>query len=172
MGIREISVRKNSRSQAKSQISKFKIMLIDEIKNLKSYIALNPLFKDVVDFLEKNDISAFSTGKHEIHGNDLFVNIEQTKGKTLDEAVLEYHRKMIDIQIPLNVAETYGYSPVSQLPQVEFDEKNDIAKTPSAKCQTFVTVKPGQFVIFFPQDGHAPCIADGDIHKAIFKVKA
>jgi beta-galactosidase beta subunit len=36
-----------------------------------------------------------------------------------------------------------------------------------------VTVKPGQIVIFFPQDGHAPCIIDEpEIKKAIFKVKA
>ena len=147
-------------------------MIVDELKNLKSYVALNPLFKDVVDFLESNNIEAFETGKHEIKGSDLFVNIEQVKGKNLDEAVLEYHRRIVDIQIPFDAEETYGYSPVSVLPEVEFNVESDIAKTPGVKCQTFVTVKPGQFVVFFPQDGHAPCIADGDIHKAIFKVKA
>lgn len=147
-------------------------MIVDELKNLKSYVALNPLFKDVVDFLESNNIEALEAGKHEIKGSDLFVNIEQVKGKNLDEAVLEYHRKMIDIQIPFDAEETYGYSPVSALPEVEFNVESDIAKTPGVKCQTFVTVKPGQFVAFFPQDGHAPCIAEKDFRKAIFKVKA
>ena len=34
-------------------------------------------------------------------------------------------------------------------------------------------VQPGQFAIFFPQDGHMPCITDApEIKKAIFKVKA
>ena len=49
-------------------------MIVDELKNLKSYVALNPLFKDVVDFLESNNIEAFETGKHEIKGSDLFVD--------------------------------------------------------------------------------------------------
>ena len=70
-------------------------MIVDELKNLKSYVALNPLFQDVVDFLESNNIEAFETGKHEIKGSDLFVNIEQVKGKNLDEAVLEYHRRIV-----------------------------------------------------------------------------
>ena len=35
------------------------------------------------------------------------------------------------------------------------------------------TVNPGQFAIFFPRDGHAPCITDTpEIKKAIFKIKA
>ena len=39
-------------------------------------------------------------------------------------------------------------------------------------AQTYFTVKPGQMVVFFPQDGHAPCISDKPaIKKAIFKVK-
>ncbi|MBR3398726.1 MAG: YhcH/YjgK/YiaL family protein, partial [Prevotella sp.] len=33
--------------------------------------------------------------------------------------------------------------------------------------------QPGEFAIFFPQDGHAPCISQEEgIKKAIFKVKA
>lgn len=40
-------------------------------------------------------------------------------------------------------------------------------------ADTYVTCKPGEFAIFFPQDGHAPCIAGvPEIKKAIFKVLA
>ena len=40
------------------------------------------------------------------------------------------------------------------------------------KPKDFVTLTPGMMVIFFPQDGHAPCIIDEpEIKKAIFKVK-
>lgn len=77
-------------------------MIIDTLEHLKDYVSLNPLFKDVVDFLEKNNLNELSEGKHLINGNDLFVNIQMAKGKTKDEALLETHKLMIDIQVPLS----------------------------------------------------------------------
>ena len=95
------------------------------------------------------------------------------KGKTQEAAVLETHIEMIDIQIPITCEETFGYTPLCDLPDFEYNAEKDITKYGDTKAQTYVTVKPGQFVIFFPQDGHAPCIINQpEIKKAIFKVKA
>lgn len=145
-------------------------MIIDKIENLKQYYALNPRFEEVGKFIENIDLAKLENGRHVIDGDRLFVNVEDDKGKTRDEAVIEYHRKMADIQVPLNIPETYGYTPVADLPDAPFDEAKDIAKQPGISPRNFVTLKPGEFAIFFPQDGHAPCIADGTIHKAVFKV--
>ena len=147
-------------------------MIIDTLENLKKYATLNPLFVDVVKFLNENRLAELPEGKHIIKDNDLFVNVQLAKGKTVQDAALEYHREMIDIQIPISGEETFGYSPVAILPEVEFDETKDIAKLPGVPAQTYVTVKPGQFAVFFPHDGHAPCISDSTLRKAIFKVKA
>ena len=100
-------------------------MIIDKLDNLEKYAALNPLFPKVVEFLKANDLNKMADGKYEIEGQDLFVNITTTKGKTPDEAVLEAHNRMIDIQIPLTATETYGYTHRSLLPQTEFDEEKD-----------------------------------------------
>lgn len=148
-------------------------MIIDTLENLGKYVSLNPLFADVVTFLNEHDLSALDEGKHTIKGSDLFLNIQVTKGKTAEEATLEYHRQMIDIQIPLSGEETFGYTPLCDLPEVEFNSEKDIAKVPGTPSQTQVTLKPGQMAIFFPQDGHAPCISEASaLRKAIFKVKA
>ena len=80
---------------------------------------------------------------------------------------------MIDIQIPITCPETFGYTPLCDLPAFEYNAEKDITKYGDTKAQTYVTVNPGQFAIFFPQDGHAPCIIEKEeIKKAIFKVKA
>ncbi|MCR5198906.1 MAG: YhcH/YjgK/YiaL family protein [Prevotella sp.] len=148
-------------------------MIIDTIDNLAKYEAVNPLFKDVVDFLKKNDLNKLEAGKHPIKGADLFVNITTAKGRTPDAAVLETHRKMIDIQIPLDVPETYGYTPLCRLPEEEYNAEKDITKYGDLMAESFVDCQPGMFAIFFPQDGHAPCISMApEIKKAIFKVKA
>ena len=147
-------------------------MIIDTIENLGKYEAVNPLFKEVVAFLKKHDLNALEVGKHAIKGDDLFVNIAVAKGRTPDAATLETHRKMIDIQIPLDVPETYGYTPLSHLPAEEYNAEKDITLYPDLMAESFIDCLPGMFAIFFPQDGHAPCISMApEIKKAIFKVK-
>ena len=148
-------------------------MIIDTLDNLEKYAALNPLFSKVVEFLKANDLSKMADGKYEIEGKDLFVNITTTKGKTPDEAFIETHNKMIDIQIPITAAETYGYTQRELLPDVEYNAEKDITKIPDLAADSYVTCQPGMMAIFFPQDGHAPCIAGvPEFKKAIFKVKA
>lgn len=148
-------------------------MVIDTLDNLNKYESLNPLFKDVVEFLKNNDLTTLEEGKYPIKGADLFVNITTAKGKTPEEAVMETHNKMIDIQIPLSTSETYGYSPACTLPAAEYNEAKDITKIPDVMADCLVTCRPGMFAIFFPQDGHAPCISEEEgIRKAIFKVLA
>jgi YhcH/YjgK/YiaL family protein len=148
-------------------------MVIDTLDNLAKYESMNPLFKDVVEFLKNNNLDALEEGKHEIKGKDLFVNITTAKSKEPDAAVIETLKKMIDIQIPLDVQETYGYTPLCRLPEAPYNEEKDITKYPDLMAESFVDCQPGMFAIFFPQDGHAPCISFApEIKKAIFKVKA
>ena len=131
-------------------------MIIDKIENLKNYASVNPLFPKVVEFIEQHDLDQLEPGKYEIVGKDLFVNIQMAKGRSPEQAVIETHNKMIDIQIPLSAEETFGYTQRDQLP-----------------ADSYFTCQPGMMAIFFPQDGHAPCISGfPEIKKAIFKVKA
>lgn len=147
-------------------------MIIDTLDNLEKYISLNPLFEDVVSFIKENNLTDLPEGKTYIKGNDLFVNVQSINGKTKDEAVLETHIKMIDIQIPLTGEETFGYTPVCNLPSLPYNEEKDITKFGNLKSESYVTCGNGMFAIFFPQDGHAPCIASAPLKKAIFKIKA
>lgn len=148
-------------------------MILDTLDNLEKIVDLNPLFKVVVDFLRENDLEKLEAGKHMIQGGDVFVNVQMAKGKTAEEAVLETHRKMIDIQIPISGEETFGYLPACELPELEYNAEKDITKFPGVPSQSYVTCKKGMFVVFFPQDGHAPCITtEPELKKAIFKVAA
>jgi YhcH/YjgK/YiaL family protein len=148
-------------------------MIIDTIENLGKYVALNPLFADVIEFLKNNDLRTMEEGKYPIKDKNLFLSVQVAKQRTKESAFIETHIEMVDIQIPISCAETYGYSPLCDLPEFEYDAELDMTKYGDTKPQTYVTIKPGQFVIFFPQDGHAPCIIDEpEIKKVIFKVKA
>ena len=126
-------------------------MVIDKLDKLNFYASLNPLFKDIVDFLKTNDLNALEEGKHFIKDKDLFVNIQVAKGRSAE-----------------------GFTPLDDLPtEFEYNDEKDITKYGATKAATYVTCKPGEMAIFFPQDGHAPCISsEPAIKKAIFKIKA
>ncbi len=135
-------------------------MVVDTLEKLEFYVGLNPLFADVVEFIKNNDLNKLEEGKHFIKDKDLL------------EAKMETHRRMIDIQIPLDAPEVYGYTPLCDLPELEYNDEKDVTKY-DIIAQTYVKCNPGQFAIFFPQDGHTPCIGETpEIRKAIFKVKA
>lgn len=147
-------------------------MIIDTLDNLGKYVALNPLFAEVVEFLKSHDLNTMEAGKYPIKDKDLFLNLTLAKGRTKEAATLETHINMIDIQIPLSCDETFGYTPLGDLPEFEYNAEKDITKYGTTLAQTYVTLKPYQMGIFFPQDGHAPCISENtEIKKAIFKVK-
>lgn len=146
-------------------------MILSTLDQLQQYAALNPLFPEVLRFLAANPLDTLSPGRHDILGDDLYVNIQETAVRTRQEAKLESHRRMIDIQIPITGGEEMGYTSLCDLPEVPYNADSDISfytETP----QTYFSVKPGQFVVFFPDDGHAPAICPASIRKAIFKVKA
>lgn len=147
-------------------------MILDTLENLGKYAALNPLFPKVIEYLKNTDVLNHEPGRVDIDGNMLFVNHSVSQGKTVGEARIETHNAMIDIQIPLSCEEVMGYTPRKNLPEAEYDAKKDISFY-SGLAEQYVTVHPGEFVIFFPQDGHAPCITPiPEFRKLIFKVKA
>jgi YhcH/YjgK/YiaL family protein len=147
-------------------------MIVDTLDNLEKYVSVNPLFADVVKFIKENDLNTLEEGKHLIKDKDLFVNIQVAKGKTEEAANFETHKNMLDIQIPLDAPESYGYMPLCDMPAAEYNAEKDVTKYPGLKAETMVNCKPGEFAIFFPWDGHQPCIGEGNIRKAIFKVKS
>lgn len=148
-------------------------MITDIISNLEKYAPLNPLLADVISFIREHDLNALALGRHQIKGADLYVNIELSYGRKPEEAPLEYHRQMTDLHIPLSGQEHYGWAPTSIIPHEDYDQARDIGFCTDVKPLTYITCTPSTFVIFGPQDAHAPLITEAEtIKKAIFKIKS
>lgn len=148
-------------------------MVVDRLENLEKYVSLNPLFAQVVDFLKSTDLNKLEVGKIELQGKDLVVNIAQTTPKTKEEAKLETHNVFIDIQMPLSGTEIMGYTAATDCvpANAPYNEEKDITFFEGAATD-YISIKPGMFAIFFPQDGHAPGITPDGVKKVIVKVKA
>lgn len=144
-------------------------MVIDKIENLEKYASLNPLFSQAIEFLKSTDLNAHEIGKVKLQGDDLVVNFAQARPKTKEEAKLETHNRFIDIQIPLDGVEVMGYTPRADLLDAEYNAEKDITFYPGL-AESYLTIKPGMFAIFFPEDGHAPGVTPDGVKKVIVKV--
>ena len=61
--------------------------------------------------------------------------------------------------MPLSSQETFGYKQIDQChsPATDYNDDTDVQFW-SDPPDRFITIEPGQFIIFFPEDAHAPCI--------------
>ena len=146
-------------------------MIVDAIKNAELYYSLSPRIKQAFDWLAATDIAALEAGRHDIDGNNLFVNVMDVELKPRREAALEVHDRYIDIQIMVGKTEEYGWMERCDChtPREEFNRERDVQfflDTP----QTFFTLNERQFAIFFPEDAHAPMLGEGSVRKLIFKL--
>lgn len=145
-------------------------MVIDNLKNMRDYESLHPLFGKAFDYIEQTDLNALELGKIVLIENELIVNVNQIPPKTKEEAKLETHNEYIDIQVPISGVEVMGYTQRTDLPEAEYDASIDMALY-DGNAESYFTVKPGMFTLFFPEDGHAPGITSEELKKIIIKVK-
>ena len=146
-------------------------MILDSLKNADSVLALNPHFKQAFEFIQKNDLSKMEPGKTILDGDKLFVSIMEIDGKAPEAAKMESHVKYIDIQVVISGVETMGWAAIEHCTDAiePYNTEKDLQFFTN-KPTTLLTVNPGEFVIFFPEDGHAPGIGKGPIKKAVVKV--
>ena len=138
-------------------------MVIDTLDNLHKYIGLCPSLQTVVSYLLSHPLETLVDGKHEVTGTEVWVNVQTCLPRTREQAPLEVHRDMMDIQIPIG-------GPEEQVLSAAYDQEADISFL-SNSPQAYFNVCPGQFVLYLPGEGHAPAITDNLLKKAVFKVK-
>ncbi|MFV0468165.1 MAG: YhcH/YjgK/YiaL family protein [Dysgonomonas sp.] len=146
-------------------------MIIDNLKNSALYEDLNPLFSKAFEYIKQLDFSNLELGKTVLVENELTVAVSDSTLKNVDDAKFEAHNRYIDIQIPVSRAEGFGWSFREDVknPVSEFDNVKDVIFYKD-KPSVHFEINPGNFVILFPKDVHAPCIGEGSIRKIVVKV--
>ena len=148
-------------------------MMIDSLHNSDKYSVLHPLFSSAFNFIHENDLMALPEGTIQIE-EGLKLVVSQKTGKTVEESLkkFECHNENIDIQVCVKGEETIAWRPRETciLPKSEYDATKDVLFFED-QPDIFFNLKDTQFVIFYPDDVHAPMIGEGEIRKMVFKVK-
>lgn len=148
-------------------------MILDSLKNSALYENVNPRMKKAFALIASTDWTMMEPGIHELDGKDIYVNVMERELKRKPDAKLEVHNEYIDIQVLISGREeSFGWSERKdlKLPQGEFDAEKDIQFFDDVP-QTYYTLRPGQFTVLFPEDGHAPMVGEGTMRKIIVKVR-
>ncbi len=148
-------------------------MIFDSLKNSARYEQVHPRMKRAFELLASTDWSRMEPGIHELEGRDIYVNVQERELKKKGDAKLEVHNDYIDIQLLVSGSEeSFGWSERKDLkqPQGPFNPEKDIQLFED-EPQTYYTMRPGQFSILFPEDGHAPMVGEGKVRKVIVKVR-
>ena len=147
-------------------------MIVYNLQNSQRVEGLHPLFKTLFDYVKTHDLFHAELGRIEIDGDNLFINNVNPECVARDKQVLELHRDYIDVHILLEGTETIGWKAIEDLKdEVKPYEANGDCALYSDAPTTFVDLLPGQFMIVYPEDPHAPLIGQGKIRKLIAKVK-
>ena len=146
-------------------------IILDRLENAEKYYDMHPDFEKVFAFLRQSNLAELPAERYVIDGEKVFCMISKGPGRSRTEAKLEAHRKYIDIQYVIGGADEMGWKPTADCKLVEtpYNADDDIGffnDTPDSWTQ----VPAGSFVIFFPEDAHAPLVSDKEIHKAVAKI--
>lgn len=147
-------------------------MIVSNLQNSERIESLHPLFKQLFDYVKTHDLLHTECGRIELAGDDLFINNVNPTCVSASDQVLEVHRDYIDVHILLEGKERIGWKAIEDVIDLKqaYQKEGDCAlysDTPTS----FVDSLPGQFLIVFPEDPHAPVIGEGKIRKLIGKVR-
>jgi biofilm protein TabA len=149
-------------------------MIIDTIKNASKYYSVHPLFQKAFEYITSTDLANTADGKYEIDGDNLKAIFSNKDGMTAAESIAKFecHDKHIDIQLCIKGKETMGWKPRENCKEQkgDYNTEKDVLFYADAPDMYF-DLNDRQFVIFFPEDVHAPMIGEGQIKKLVIKVK-
>ena len=142
-------------------------MIFDDLRNLEEYKVVP---EEVLAFIH-GLTAATPDGRYEITDR-IYANIESyiTKGET--EAVLESHRKYIDLQFLLHGMERIDYINTDGLEmRGNYNPEKDIVFYKKTKAELGSLYLNGRnFAVFFPHDAHAPQITTFSLQENVKKV--
>jgi YhcH/YjgK/YiaL family protein len=150
----------------------------DESINKEEFIrqySLNPeRWQKTFRFLAGTDLKNLATGRYELDGNNLYVNISEYVTKDEKDAKCEAHHQYVDIQYLISGEEKISVVPLADTGEATpYNEEKDIYFM-QPDYDKYYSANPGRFFIFFPGDAHRPCVKvkeNAPVKKAVVKLK-
>ncbi len=147
-------------------------MLFATLNNPQTYSPFlgHPIWTEALDWLRHLPVEQ-PAGIHHLRGEKMYANLHGYETQPRDKCRYESHRVYIDLQYCITGGELIEWHPLDRLQSKdEYDPQKDVLHYHSPTSPYGVLrMVPGNFAVFFPQDGHMPKLADG-VHPKVTKV--
>lgn len=151
-------------------------MILDKASNASLYKMVLP---QIVTALEKASLYTpdnYPGGCVEVDGKNLFLILNSYETHSPESALMEAHKKYVDVMYMLEGEEIVYVKPTDNLSHITqaYDEINDALLASLDDDATPVRLKEGSFLVLFPDDAHAPgCYVNSSkrVKKIIAKIK-
>ncbi len=146
-------------------------MIHARLQDAPVYLGIHPRLDKALKLLTPEYLDTVTTQRRELEGKDLFVTRYEYETVPEEETFFEAHRAYVDIQLLTQGREKVAISPAEELE--EFEQHGDFWGFHGENRQTLV-LKPGDFLVVFPGEGHRLKIAVGDpeaVSKVVFKIR-
>lgn len=148
-------------------------MIYDSLSNIEFYKGLSDDIYEALVFL-KNMNSNIENGVYELNSRVKAI-VSEYETKEENEYGFEAHKRFIDIQYVLQGTERVCYLPTEKLNETTpYSEENDVAFYSASTLPQEMIIGDGFFSVFFPQDGHMPCLCMDEpqkVKKVVVKVE-
>lgn len=148
-------------------------MIVDQISEMKNYVATLPALQHVIDILASGKLDTLKLGSYTTEHKNLRYNLFTYKTEKREATEYEVHRKEADVQILLKGFERMDVASRTMLTaNTAYDEEKDFFMVQGEKLLS-LHAKEDSFVIFFPGEPHAPNLVDetsSQVVKVVFKI--
>ena len=131
-------------------------MIYDTVENAGVYFSDGEPLRKALDFAQGFDPS-HPDGRYEIDGDNLFANVMSYETFAAEDLKFEGHEKYIDVQLLLEGEEFLDVSLDKDLEvDTPYSEEGDAALFKAPQNFSTVLLRPGCFVVLYPDDLHQP----------------
>ena len=132
-------------------------MVYDKIDNIETYKGLSEDIYEGLKFL-KSATPDLACGVHKINPRVKAI-VSEYETMPVNKNGYEAHKKFIDIQYLLKGEERNCCLPIEKLTEIKpYREEIDAAFYTADASTQELKLGDGYFAIYFPQDGHMPCL--------------
>lgn len=146
-------------------------MILDRIENSSKYEKISPAFSLAMKYLHEHRDGQMECERVEL-SEDVYVMHNAYETKEESECGFEAHKNYIDVQYIAKGSECIFWAPKETLTEKTYLEHKDFYQLDGDG--TKIELKTGQFMIFFPEDGHKPGVRCGEaasVVKLVAKIR-
>ncbi len=146
-------------------------MVKDILAHGARYYAFGERVAAALAHAQQTDFRALSDGEYPVRGALVRALVQRYQTKPLAAGRWEAHRQHIDLQMVVEGEERLGVAPIQAMAPEPYDAEKDLLWLTGTG--DLVTMRPGDFVLLWPEDAHMPglqCEAAANVLKVVYKI--